>query len=167
MGAWKCLAYMAMWGVLTFPMGRLFKRLNLQWDRPPFRAMKWERGGAVYERAGIRLWKDFVPDVSKVFPRIVPRKAIDGRPTPAAMRDMLAETCVAELVHWVLLLPGLALFALWPGPGGVAMYIAYAVVGNLPFIMIQRYNRPRFVRMLAAAEARERRRMDAGFDTVE
>ena len=167
MGAWRCLAYMALWGLLCFPIGRLFRRLDLRWDRPPFRTAAWERDGAVYERAGIRLWKDIVPDVSRLLPRIVPRKAISRRPTPSVLEDMLSETCVAELIHWMLTLTGLALVALWPGAGGIAAYIVYVVLGNLPFIMIQRYNRPRFARMLTAAQARERRRVNAGSDTFE
>lgn len=167
MGLWKCLAYMAAWGLLCFPLGRLLKRLDLKWDEPPFRALAWERGGAAYERVGIRRWKDLVPDVSKVLPMIVPKKAMGARPTAAVLEDMLKETCVAEAVHWLLLLPGLGLLGLWPGWGGAVCYIVYAVIGNVPFIMIQRYNRPRFARMLSAAQARERRRMDAGSDTVE
>ena len=167
MGLWKCVAYMAILGLLTFPAGRVFKRMNLRWDRGIFRTRPWERGGATYERMGIRRWKDLVPDVSKVFPRIVPRKAIGARPGTAALEDMLAETCVAELVHLLLPVPGLALLWLWPGMGGAIVYFLYVMVGNLPFIVIQRYNRPRFARLLAAAAARERRRMNAGSDTVQ
>ena len=61
----------------------------------------------------------------------------------------------------------MALLWLWPGVGGIAVYAVYVLLGNVPFIMIQRYNRPRFARLLEAAKARERRRMDAGSDTVE
>lgn len=167
MGFWKCVLYMAILGILTFPIGRLLKKLDLRWDRPPFRALAWERGGEAYARVGIRRWKDLVPDVSKVFPQIVPPKAIGGKVTPEVLEDMLKETCVAELVHWLLLLPGLALIWLWPGAGGVITYAVYAVIGNLPFIMIQRYNRPRFARLLAAARARERRKTNAGTDPVQ
>lgn len=167
MGLWKCLGYMALWGLLSFPLGRLLKRLDLRWDAVPFAARAWERNGAFYERLGIRAWKDLVPDVSKLFPMIVPCKAMGARPTPAVLEDMLRETCVAEVVHWILPVAGLLLPWLWPGAGGIILYVVYVVLGNVPFIMIQRYNRPRFARMLAAARARERRRMDAGTDTVE
>ena len=167
MGAWRCLAYIAAWGLLCFPLGRLFKRLDLRWDRPPFRTMAWERDGAVYRRAGIRVWKDFAPDVSRMFPGSVPRKTLSKRPTPAVMEDMLLETCVAELTHAMLIVSGAALLWLWPGVGGIAVYAVYVLLGNVPFIMIQRYNRPRFARLLEAAKARERRKMNAGSDTVE
>lgn len=167
MGFARCVIYMAALGAATFPLGRLCRRLDLRWDRPPFAELPWERGGAAYERLGVRAWKDLVPDVSKVFPRIVPPKAISGRFTAEVVRDMLSETCVAELIHWLLCLAGLALPLLWPGPGGVAVCAAYILLGNLPFIIIQRYNRPRFRRLLQAAERRERRRADAGTDPIE
>lgn len=163
----RCLIYLAAWGLLCFPLGRLFKRMPLDWDRPPFAEAAWERGGAAYERLGIRRWKGLAPDVSRFFPGVVPRKAIAGVASADGMRDMLRETCVAELTHWLLCLTGLALIPLWPGPGGIALYLVYLMLGNLPFIIIQRYNRPCFRRLLERAERRERRRVDAGADTFE
>ena len=166
-GFWGCAVYMAVWGLLCFPMGRLIKGLHPRWDRKPFEDQPWEREGRTYERLGIRRWKDIVPDVSKLFPGIVPKKAVASRPTPAALRDMLEETCVAELVHYILCAAGLGLLPLWPGHGGILLYFIYVALGNAPFIVIQRYNRPRFRRMLAAAEARERRHANARTDTFE
>ena len=166
-GLWGCVVYMAVWGILCFPLGRLFKRLRLNWARPPFSPFPWEKEGQVYERLGIRRWKDIAPDVSKLFPSIVPRKTLSGRLTPELVRDMLEETCVAELTHLVLCIVGLALAPLWPGAGGILLYIAYVALGNVPFIIIQRYNRPRFRRMLTIAEARERRQSHARTDTFE
>ena len=167
MGWARCAVYMAAWGLLCFPLGRLFKALPLHWDRFPFACRAWEREGAIYERLGVRAWKDLVPDVSKWFPRIVPRKAITGRFGAETLRDMLKETCVAELTHWLLCLAGLAMLPLWPGPGGIMLYLVYVLLGNVPFIIIQRYNRPRFGRLLAAAERRERRLANAGTDTLQ
>ena len=123
MGLLKCLIYMAFWGLLSFPMGRLFSRRNLRWDRLPFRTMKWERDGLAYVRLGIRKWKDLVPDVSRMFPGIVPRKSLGMRPTVALMEEMLRENCVAELVHWILCLLGLMMIPLWPGPGGIVVTV--------------------------------------------
>lgn len=168
---WKgpvgCVCYMAAWGLACFPLGRIFKRMKLRWDRPPFAELPWEQSGRFYEKLGIRYWKDFAPDVSRMFPGSMPKKQFETRPDAAYMRDMLSETCVAELTHLLLCATGLALIPLWPGPGGIILYIVYAMVGNVPFIMIQRYNRPRFRRMLAATEAWERRRMNARTDSFE
>ena len=166
-GLARCIAYMAAWGLLCFPLGRFIKGLHPRWDRRPFLDAAWERGGSVYEKLGIRVWKDLMPDVSRMFPGTIPKKAFQGKVTAALMRDMLEETCVAEITHVLLCATGLALIPLCPGPWGIALYIVYAVLGNISFIMIQRYNRPRFRRLLEAAEARERRRVDARTDTVQ
>ena len=166
-GLTRCIAWMALWGLICFPLGRLIKRLRPDWEKAPYAEWGWEDSGRAYEKVGIRRWKDFVPDVSKMFSAIVPRKAFSGRPDAAKLKDMLLETCVAELVHYILCVAGLPLLRLWPGFGGAAVYGVYVVLGNLPFIMIQRYNRPRFRKMLSAAEARERRLAHAGTDTVE
>ena len=167
MGWARCVLYIAVWGILCFPLGRWFKALRLRWDRFPFACRDWERGGAIYERLSVRVWKDVAPDVSKMFPNIVPRKSLTGRFGTELLRDMLEETCVAELTHWLLCLTGLMLLPLWPGIGGAAFYLIYVILGNLPFIIIQRYNRPRFERLLTAAERRERRLANAGTDTVQ
>ena len=166
-GLARCVAYIAAWGILCFPLGRWFKALHLKWDRHPFACRAWERDGAVYEKLGVRAWKDLAPDVSKAFPKIVPKKALTGRFDADVVRDMLEETCVAELTHWLLCLTGLALLPLWPGAGGAAVYLVYVILGNVPFIIIQRYNRPRFGRLLTAMERRERRLANASTDTVQ
>ena len=72
-------------------------------------------------------WKDLVPDVSKLFPSIVPPKAVQGMPDAATLRDMLKETCVAEAVHVVLIPLGLWLLRLWQGIGGVMMFLIQLV----------------------------------------
>lgn len=166
-GPLRCLIYIAAWGILCFPMGRFIKRLSPRWDRRPFAPWSWEEEGRFYERLGIRVWKNFAPDVSWVFPGIVPKKEVVGRPTAAGMRDMLLETCVAEVTHAILCVAGLAILPLWPGSGGVVVFLVYIFIGNVPFIMIQRYNRPRFQLLLQAVEARERRLMDARSDPLQ
>ena len=47
----------------------------------------------------------------------------------------------------VAFLAGLALLKIWRGPGGVILTVIYIVFGNLPFLLIQRYNRPRLLRL--------------------
>ena len=65
----------------------------------------------------------------------------------------MKETCVAESVHIILCLLGLGLLAIWPGPGGMVMTALYLLLGNLPFIVIQRYNRPRLLSLLEKKRA--------------
>lgn len=57
---------------------------------------------------------------------------------------MIAETCIAECTHVLLCIAVFRCLWIWPGWGGKAFTAIYILV-NVPFIMIQRYNRPRLV----------------------
>jgi glycosyl-4,4'-diaponeurosporenoate acyltransferase len=63
------------------------------------------------------------------------------------LRLFVRETRRAELAHWWAMCCGL-LFVLWNPPLAAALLIAYGVVANLPFIVIQRYNRFRIHALL-------------------
>lgn len=142
--------YLALLGLLCFPLGRLLARISFSTERFPFRSYPMEQNGKLYEKLGIRSWQNKAPDISKLIPGVVPRKEIPKRPDVQALRSMVNETCVAELTHVLLCAAGLALFWLWPGAGGTILYAVYVLAGNIPFIVIQRYNRPRLLRLLRA-----------------
>ena len=59
---------------------------------------------------------------------------------------MIQETCAAELTHLLAAVAGLWCLHLWPGAGGITVAAVFALI-NMPFILIQRYNRPRFLRL--------------------
>ena len=71
--------------------------------------------------------------------------------------DMLLETCVAELTHSLLCVIGLYCLRLWPGAGGMIIYWIYIVLFNLPYIFIQRYNRPRLMKLYKKLLVKETR----------
>lgn len=94
--------------------------------------------------------------MSKILPGRLPSKGLPKSPTAAQVEVMLQETCVAELIHYLLGLTGLAIPFLWRGLGGWTLYFLYLLLGNLPFCVIQRHNRPKLARIyrkLLAAEA--------------
>jgi glycosyl-4,4'-diaponeurosporenoate acyltransferase len=57
------------------------------------------------------------------------------------------ETRRAERGHWLAMAGG-PVAALWNPPLGVALMVAYGVLVNAPFIVVQRYNRQRAARVL-------------------
>jgi glycosyl-4,4'-diaponeurosporenoate acyltransferase len=61
----------------------------------------------------------------------------------------VVETRRAELAHWPILALGPVFFAWNPWWLALAM-VGYAVVANVPCILVQRYNRARLYRMLGA-----------------
>lgn len=153
-----CVCYYALMGVLSFVAGRLIARHNFDYSAPPFRALPFEQDGQIYKRVGVASWQAKVPDMSRVFKKLMPPKKMDSRPDKETLLLMIQETCVAELVHALLCVFGIAAFWIWPGWGGVIAWLLYCLLGNLPFIIIQRYNRPRLIKLLWLCQMREERK---------
>lgn len=148
----QCICYIAVLGVFSFFLGRILPKSWFHYDRAPFRAFAWEKNGQIYRKLGIQHWQSRVPDMSRIAPKLMPAKAMQTTPDQPQLLRMLQETCVAETIHALLCLLGLALLRLWRGLGGRVCYLVYVVFGNLPFILIQRYNRPRLARLYRRRE---------------
>lgn len=138
-----CTVYVALIGILSNPVAALLPRSWFDPDKFPYRSYSWEQEGKIYNKLRIRVWKDALPDMSKILKNMV-RKEVSSKPTAESMDLLARETCVAEVVHWVLMVLSLAVLWIWPGPGGWVCY-GLCILGNFPFILIQRYNRPRLV----------------------
>jgi glycosyl-4,4'-diaponeurosporenoate acyltransferase len=126
----------------------------LRHDRWLFEARGWERGGAIYDTLfRVRRWKSLLPSGGTLFggfsmKRIV---ALDHD----YLRTWIIETCRAELCHWLVILPSF-LFFLWNPFYLAVVMLLYALLINVPLIVIQRYNRPRLLEV-----ARRRAVLDA------
>jgi glycosyl-4,4'-diaponeurosporenoate acyltransferase len=138
-------AVWAAWsGVVGYAAHRL-PRARLDHDGAFTRLRRWERDGRVYERLLIRRWKDRVPELGGAFGGGVSKRALAAGDT-SALDAFAAETRRAELVHWAI--PAVTpVFVLWNPPWLLAAMVAYAVVANLPCLLIQRYNRGRVLRV--------------------
>lgn len=84
--------------------------------------------------------------MSRVFPKLMPKKRMVATDADTLLL-MIRETCIAEFIHTILNICGLFGMYILPGFWGALFYAAYFLLGNLPFILIQRYNRPRLVRI--------------------
>ena len=147
MRVFYCLCYAAGLGVVSFVLGRLVPKEWFDYTRFPYRSFAFEKGGKIYEAIGIAKWQSRVPDMSRIFPKLMPAKKIPARPDEQTLLVMIRETCAAEATHTLLMLAGLGVIVIWPCVWGVMLYLVYAILGNLIFIIIQRYNRPRLVRL--------------------
>ena len=150
-----CLCYAAGLGVLSFFLGRLLPKRWLHPDKFPFRTYAWEE--KLWKALQIRKWQAKVPDMSRLFKKLMPEKKLTQQ-TVQELPLMIEETCVAELTHGLLCIAGLFLLKIWPGTGGVFLTVIYIVFGNLPFLLIQRYNRPRLQKLLARQTRRTNRK---------
>ena len=72
--------------------------------------------------------------------------------SPEHLRKLVAETCSAEFVHTVLILLSPA-FVLLMDEYGVPAMVLY-ILGNLVSLIIQRYNRPRIMKIIQRIEKR-------------
>ena len=148
-----CLIYIASVGLVSFIVGRLIPREFLDENSFPFRSFEFESGGRIYEKIGIKSWMNRLPDMSRMLPQLMPTKKLDGKMTEK-LPVMIKETCIAELVHVLLIPSGFVCLFIWRGTGGVIFTVAYEVF-NFLFILIQRYTRPRLVGLYRRVLAKE------------
>ena len=148
----KCVIWLLALALLAHPLGQALPRRWFDGERFPYRCYKWEKQGRIYTRIGVERWKTLVPDMSRLMPDMV-RKDLGSDPAV-----LVQETCVAEAVHTASSLLGLLCLRLWPGWGGVLVWAVWFLLGNLPFILIQRYNRPRLQRLRSLLQRREQRK---------
>ncbi len=112
----------------------LFARDN--WITVPRR---WEREGRLYrDWLGIRRWKSMLPDGAPWLGGFAKKKIHSLH--ASYLGQFLLETRRAELAHWCMLLC-LPLFFLWNPRWACVVMTGYALVANLPCILVQRYNR--------------------------
>ena len=147
--------YIAALGILSHCIGKALPRRWFDPDRGIYAPRKWEEGGRIYRKLKVQRWKDFMPDMSKIMPDMV-RKGVSLTDGSAAVARVATETCVAEAVHWVLLLLSGGIYLIYPTGLGMAITIIYAL-SHLPFIIIQRYNRPTLSLLAKKLKQREER----------
>ncbi len=162
-----CMVYWALLGIASFLIGRILPKSWFHADHFPYKTFRWEKNGRIYNKLHIRKWQNHVPDMSKVFPHLM----LEKKMTTNYLQDlplMIQETCIAEFIHFILCFAGLYCLRLWPGIGGVIMTILYIVLGNIPYILIQRYNRPRLFKLLEkAAKTKPEREKEAAYGNVD
>lgn len=142
----RCTVYLAVVAVMGFLIGRILPKSWINPEKGLFRTFAFEKNGAIYEKLGIRKWHKRMPDMSRMLPFMMPVKELSGN-YRERLPEMIRETCVAEAIHIAVSIAGLHCLRLWPGPGGVVVTCIYIFLLNFPFILIQRYNRPRLMRL--------------------
>ena len=142
-------AFWAVWGTV---IGLVLGRAPARWfskDNFVTRIRHFERSGRIYQRLGIRRWKDRVPELGELFggqsKRRLPLSNGTGR--RLQLVAFSSELRRAELVHW-LVMAGWFVLPLWNSAPWLAVMAAYSFLANAPFIAIQRYNRARIARII-------------------
>jgi len=119
-----------------------------------FKVFSWERQGEVWNQFfRVKKWKNRLPDGSMIIRSGYNKKTIPSY-NDATLATFLIEMRRAELTHWMTMFYGM-LFLLWNPRWAAVLNILFGVVSNFPFIIAQRYNRPR----IEAIETKRNRRM--------
>lgn len=140
-----CLVYIASVGVISFVAGRLIPRDSLDENSFPFRPFEFENNGRIYDAIRIKYWMNRLPDMSRILPSLLPTKKLDGR-LSEKLPVMIKETCMAELIHLLLVPAGFGCLFFLHGAKGIIITAVYEIF-NILFVLIQRYNRPRLIEL--------------------
>lgn len=137
------------WFLVVFLSGFFLQKVSIDrfhYRKFPFRTFRWERWGKTYQKAvNIRKWKDRIPEAGGVFKGFGKRRA--GLREKAYLETFARETCRAEAVHYAII-ASLPVFAIWNPPAALFIMLPIVLAGNVPCILIQRYNRPRLIRLI-------------------
>lgn len=154
----RLLAISLAWVVIEIGSGYLTNKLPLRLfaaDGPLTRTRRWERDGQTYARVfRVQRWKDALPEAGGMFAGGFGKRALRTRSSEKLDR-FIAETRRAELTHWLPVALSLTFFA-WNPPYVAVWMPIVGFLGNAPFIMVQRYLRPRLARLLDVSRRKSR-----------
>lgn len=153
------IIYITVIGQACFWGGMLLPRESFCEDKFPYAPFKWEKDGKVYDKFRVKQWKSKAPDMSKVSDLLFPKRIVST--SPAGLDRLVKESCVAELMHYILCILSFGIYMIWKNRVGVILTVLYIVLGNLPYVMIQRYNRPNYISLRNRLMLREERRVNA------
>lgn len=106
---------------------------------PVFRTRKWEDGGKLYQKLfKVKSWKEHIPSISSF-----DKKNLSRDITVEYVEIYLLESIRAELCHALITFLSIPIIVMSPGSYRFSI-IVWTVSANMPCIIIQRFNRPRF-----------------------
>lgn len=132
--------------VLTLVAGKLPNSFY-SYKKWLFREHRWESNGKFYEKhLYVKFWKCKLPEISDFVKSMFTKKHLQNN-SHDYLRQFLDESCKAEFVHWTIIASSI-LFFFWNGVSDAMLILLIAALLNMPYIIIQRYNRPRIIRLL-------------------
>lgn len=112
-----------------------------------YKERKWEKRGKFYQDVfKVKKWKDHLPELADFIKSVFPKKFIKGFKGEFISR-YLTESCKAEFTHWCIIF-STVFFLIHDDISTFFYMLLIAMILNLPFIIIQRYNRPRLVAIM-------------------
>ena len=119
-----------------------------------FRSHPFEKNGQIYEDIfKVKSWKKLLPDGGGLWKKRGYKKRHLQDFSEENLEKFLVEACRGELTHWLSIL-SFWVFGFFLPASSTWVMLAYALISNLPCIIAQRYNRPRFERLLEKTRSR-------------
>lgn len=134
-----------LWGIFHLLISALMLNFNIHklsqfnWL---FNTYHFEQSGETWNKIfKIKKLKGKLPESTVIMPGSFDSSQMHDT-SPETLNNYISETNRAELTHWLSILPA-PLFFLWNPRNYWALHLMYALLSNMPFILAQRYNRPR------------------------
>lgn len=139
------LSNAVLWGIFHLLISALMLNFNIH-KRPQinwlFNTYHFEQSGEIWNKLfKIKSLKGKLPESTVIMPGSFDSSQMNDT-EPETLKNYISETNRAELTHWLSILPA-PLFFLWNPRKYWFLHLIYAVLSNMPFILAQRYNRPR------------------------
>lgn len=151
-GIWLVIHLVVSLGLLYLPKNKFHTNRLLRFL---FKSYRWEKEGSAYNLTfQVKDWKDKLPDGASLFSLGYVKKQLPSS-EKKDIAEFIMETKRAELTHWLIMMPA-PMFFLWNPVWAAWINVVYAILINIPFIMIQRYNRPRLQRIKRLKERKVR-----------
>ena len=139
------IVYVAVIGILAHYIGESLPRSWFNENIFPYRTAAFEKEGRIYESIGIKKWKTNLPDMSRIMRDMLPKR-VTYDATSQSINALIKETCVAECIHQCLCLLSVGIYFIWKNYIGIILMLVF-IFCNIPFILIQRYNRPHLIKL--------------------
>ena len=143
LSGWPVAVLVILTQILSSYLVNLLSYSTLYRLYPFFRPGRAEQNGEIYQKLfRIRSWKEYVPAVG-----VFDKKNLRRDLSREYVSQYLLESLRAELCHEYAIIFAIVLIFLTVDSANPKI-ILWAVMLNAPCIMIQRYNRPRFEKLL-------------------
>jgi glycosyl-4,4'-diaponeurosporenoate acyltransferase len=139
------------WVVIHLSIGFTCSQIPVSFFSPDkwlYQTYGWEQSGEIYQRFfRVRSWKGHVPAGGSIYPNYFSIQKLPSFDKPYLER-WIKESCRSEFCHWLMIPPGVFFFV-WNSILVGWFMLIYAVLNNIVPIIMQRYNRPRIIRIIS------------------
>ncbi|MGP0637613.1 glycosyl-4,4'-diaponeurosporenoate acyltransferase [Staphylococcus xylosus] len=146
----KKIIYIALyWFIVQMIIAQLGTRISykfLEKDNKYFRSWNFEQEGRLWQQlVKVQHWKNYLPDGQNINPNIKSKETFDCSKNMSEVQQFILETRRAEIVHLLSIFPVIAFFK--SSKQIKIINFVYVIIANVPCMIVQRYNRPKLIRI--------------------